>query len=113
MTFASNPTPRFPTAGTQAARILSGLLNGAEINPSGAWLRFGSYRLADVILQLRKLGWPVRTGERIAKNQFGEPCRFAEYHLERPDIDAAGAEGRAFAERECRAMASLRGRHGR
>lgn len=75
--FTPNPTP-----GTQADRLLRALQEGRAIDPMVAWRELGIYRLSDVVFQLRRLGWPIRTDGIDVKNRFGESCRVANYRLE-------------------------------
>ena len=89
---------------TQPARLLAYLLNGARVDPLAAWHRLGIYRLSDTVLQLRKLGWPLITGDGKANNRFGERCRFAVYCLPVDSVSAAGD----FAESEYSRMAQRR-----
>lgn len=90
----------FPHHGTQAGRLLSGLLSGQRINPLAGWRQLGIYRLADTAFQLRGLGWPVVTGKLEVQNRFGEQCRVAEYFLEPETIQAAGKSAQEFVQRE-------------
>lgn len=90
----------FPRSNTQAARLLAALLDGQRINPLAGWRQLGIYRLADTAFQLRSLGWPVVTGALEVSNKFAEKCRVAEYRLTPEDIQAAGQDAKAFAQRE-------------
>jgi|TARA_Y100000310_G_scaffold186168_1_gene186247 hypothetical protein len=44
--------------------------------------QYGIYRLADVILRLRKDGYRIQTVEQQSRNRYGEPTRFARYEWE-------------------------------
>ena len=46
----------FPSHGTQAARLLATLLRGVHVGPMKGLNALGIYRLADTVLQLRRLG---------------------------------------------------------
>ena len=96
----------FPKSGTQAARLLSVLLTGLAIGPLNGWRHIGIYRLADVVLQLRKAGWAVQTARVERDNRFGEQCSFASYSLPAEMIEAAGEDGQIFARHEAEMMAS-------
>ena len=104
-------TGTYPTHGTQTARFLALLLDGREVGPLAGWREIGIYRLADTKLQLRKAGWEVLKETQKRPNKFGESCAFACYYLPPEVIEAAGAEGQAFVQRETERMTEiLRGR---
>ena len=66
---------------TQEQRILNHLQRYHKITPIKAWNSYGVYRLSDVILKLRRQGYPIETNRVNVKNRFGEKCRVAEYTL--------------------------------
>lgn len=99
----------FPAHGTQKSRLLAAMLAGRQINPLTAWREFGTYRLADVVFQLkRKNGWPVRTNDFPVRNAFGEECIVGLYSLDREAIDAAGELGQSYVEEEREVLRSMR-----
>lgn len=97
----------YPTHGTQTARFLALLLTGREVGPLAGWREIGVYRLADTKLQLRKAGWEVEKETQKRQNRFGEQCAFASYYLPPEVIEAAGATGQAFAQREAQLMSEI------
>lgn len=92
--------PEYPQHNTQPSRLLSALLLRARIDPLTAWREFGIYRTADVVFQLRGLGWAVKTDRKAVTNRFGEDCHVAEYALAENAIQQAGRRGQEFATRE-------------
>ena len=98
----------FPSHGTQAARLLATLLREGHIRPMKGLQALGIYRLADTVLQLRRLGWAVVTERLDVVNHFGEACHVADYHLSAEIIEEAGSKGQEFAAREFRIMAEKR-----
>ena len=64
----------------RALRYLQGHKRG--LTPLDMWVKLGIYRASDVIYQLRKDGYDIRTDVAIVKNQFDEDCRVACYTLE-------------------------------
>jgi len=109
-TGASPPSrhPEYPSHNTQAARLLATLLLKDHVEPLEGWRALGIYRLADAVLQLRRLGWPVVTGRLDVANRFGEACHVANYFLEVETIESAGDEGKAFAACEAELMSEGR-----
>lgn len=106
-------TGTYPKHNTQAARLLSLLLAGRDVGPLAGWRELGIYRLADTKHQLRKAGWEVGNAMVSRDNRFGESCRLASYRLPAAAIEAAGADGQEFAQREAKLMADiLRARRG-
>ena len=101
-------SPRYPSHGTQAARLLAHLLHRSPADPLAAWFRLGIYRQSDVVFQLRNLGWPVVTGRKAVRNRFGEACHVADYHLPAESIEESGSEGQNYAAHEMRLMAERR-----
>ncbi len=66
---------------TQKQRVLRHLEEYGTIEPMLALREYGIYRLADVILQLRGIGYSIETKEIKTKNRFNEPTRYAKYIL--------------------------------
>ncbi len=66
---------------TQKQRVLRHLEEYGTIEPMVALREYGIYRLADVILQLRKSGYGIETKEIKTKNRFNEATRYAKYIL--------------------------------
>lgn len=58
------------------------------ITPLQSWQQLGIYRLADVILKLRKKGFPIHTTDVPVDNKFGEPVDFALYVFKRPEEES-------------------------
>jgi hypothetical protein len=100
--------PTFPRHGTQPARFLASMLTGKQINPLAAWREFGIYRTSDVVLRLRKAGWPIITDDLPVQNTFREECVVGLYSLEQSAIDQAGAEGMRFVEEEREVLRQMR-----
>ena len=105
---APKALPEFPKHHTQAARLLSALLKFRRIDPLHGWRIFGIYRLADVVFQLRGLGWAVITGRLNVTNRFDETCHVAEYRLSAESIESAGNAGQRFADDEIALMSERR-----
>lgn len=102
-------TPIYPAHGTQKSRLLAAMLAGRQINPLTAWREFGTYRLADVVFQLkRKNGWPVDTDDLAVRNTFGEECIVGLYSLDQKAIDAAGEEGQRYVADEREVLREMR-----
>jgi len=51
------------------------------ITPLQSWQSLGIYRLADVVLKLRKKGFQIATAETELNNRFQEPVQFAIYEF--------------------------------
>lgn len=66
---------------TQCSRLLKALKAG-PVDPLLAWRDLGIYRLAPRVLDLRRAGYEITRKTKTVRNQFGEPCRVAEYSLE-------------------------------
>lgn len=65
--FALPPmTPTWPRRGTLAERALALLLDGRSLDHPTFEAEAGSWRLAAVVFELRALGWPVQTAEKLA-----------------------------------------------
>lgn len=96
--------PEYPAHNTQAARLLAVLLQGKRVNPLAGWRALGIYRLSDTKFRLKEMGWPMDSGRLDVSNRFSEPCRVALYSLPEWAIEAAGEDGREFAEREAALM---------
>lgn len=102
-------SPIFPPHGSQKSRLLAAMLAGRQINPLTAWREFGTYRLADVVFQLkRKNGWPVDTDDLAVRNTFGEECIVGLYSLDQKAIDAAGEEGQRYVADEREVLREMR-----
>ena len=65
----------------QTCRLYRALLQG-EVNPLTSWRSLGIYRLAARVLDLKRLGVPVRSRWIYVKNQYQEECRVKEYYIE-------------------------------
>ncbi len=50
----------FPTPGSIKAMVLDALRTGESLTSLQAWSRFGTSRLAALIHQLRRAGWPIQ-----------------------------------------------------
>lgn len=67
-----------PAAGTQSRAILDALRHGDALTPLEALNRFGCFRLAARVHDLRRMGYPVQeetiktaTGKRVARYRLG------------------------------------------
>lgn len=100
--------PTYPTHGTQAARFLAAMLAGRQINPLASWVEFGIYRTSDVVLRLRKAGWPIDTDDLPVKNTFGEDCVVGLYSLAPEEIAQAGSEAQQFVADEREVLRAMR-----
>jgi hypothetical protein len=65
---------------TQEDAILTHLRTGAEISPLEALDKFGCFRLAGVIFNLREAGYEIETQVRVA-HRDGRKKHFAAYKL--------------------------------
>ena len=68
---------------SQKARIMRHLERYGKIDPLKAWTRYGVYRLAARISDLREDGYEIETTSKVVKNKYGEKCTVAEYRYER------------------------------
>lgn len=66
---------------TQKTRILKHLQRYGKIDPLKAWTKYGVYRLASRISELRAEGYDIETTNKVVKNKYGEKCHVAEYIL--------------------------------
>lgn len=66
--------------------ILEWLKKGRGISPQVAYEQFGSMRLGDVIFKLRARGYNIRTEMVQAEDRFGNPVRYANYHLDEDEV---------------------------
>lgn len=66
---------------TQKTRILKHLQRYGKIDPLKAWTKYGVYRLASRISELRAEGYDIETTSKEVKNKYGEKCHVAEYIL--------------------------------
>lgn len=57
--------PTWPQRGTLAERALALLLEGRNLDHPTFEAETGSWRLAAVVFELRELGWPVQTTEKL------------------------------------------------
>lgn len=96
--------PTCPVHETQAARLLVAVLLGKKVTPVWGLIRLGIYRPSDTIFRPKEMGWPIEADRLDVPNKFGETCHVALYSLPNWAIDAAGEEGRVFAEHEFRLM---------
>ena len=78
---------------TQKERLLKYLQLHGRINPLQSWTALGIYRLAAVVLLLRKEGYDIQTINTPVRNQFGEECNVATYvlHDDTTDFRSASA----------------------
>ena len=67
---------------TQKQRLLNYLIQHGHIDPLESWQKLGIYRLAAVVLLLRKDGHSIITETKSVQNQFGEACHVAKYVLD-------------------------------
>ena len=98
----------YPSHGTQAARFLAAMLAGRQINPLASWVEFGIYRTSDVVLRLRRAGWPIDTDELPVKNTFGEDCVVGLYSVAPEVIAIAGSEALQFVADEREVLRAMR-----
>lgn len=65
---------------TQRDRILTHLKRYGSITQREALNEYGVARLASRVNDLRKGGYPIRTGRETALNRYGEPTSYARYY---------------------------------
>jgi len=66
---------------SQAQMILRYITETGSITPVDAMREFACMRLSGRILDLRKLGYPIRTTMEDSVNRFGRRVSFARYSL--------------------------------
>lgn len=74
----------------QSARLLE-WLRQKPIQPLQAWAELGIYRLGARIYDLRASGHRIGRQMVTVRNRFGEPCRVAQYTLEKEADAETGA----------------------
>ena len=67
---------------TQNERLLGWLYENKTISPMEALDGLGIYRLSARILELRKLGYDIKTHKIEITNRYGDICRVAKYVME-------------------------------
>ncbi len=75
----------WPSNGSIKRQILDALLAGESINSLQAWMRFGTSRLAGLIHQLRRDGWPIRSKAVDVSTATGRQAHIVEYLMEGGD----------------------------
>lgn len=89
----------YPNANSVRGRILAALLSGDKLTPLDTLKRFGAFRLAADIHELRRRGWPIqKEGIIVETRDAGRKATVARYHIDQNDITAAGDAGRRFGE---------------
>lgn len=66
---------------TQNTMILEHLKKGKSITAKDAMMKFGCYRLASRISELKDMGHDIVTDWVSSKNRYGETVRYASYRL--------------------------------
>ena len=66
---------------TQEQKILRHLEVHHDITPVEAFKNYGILRLGARIWDLRNKGYEIKTIIEYGRNRFGEPTRFARYHM--------------------------------
>lgn len=77
--------PKFPKKGTLAYKALSKLIHGDHLNHALFINDTESWRLAAIIHLLKKLGWPIESYERPAKNHNAS-FRYISFYFLPPHI---------------------------
>jgi len=67
---------------TQKEAIKKHLIDFRHIHPKNALHYYGCFRLAHIILMLRKEGMDIKTIRTKTVSKFGFKCNFATYKLE-------------------------------
>lgn len=75
---------------SQRSRVLAWLEEGNSLTAAEAVERFGVYRLAAIIFDLRAAGHPVQSEMTVGVNRYGERVSFACYCL--PPEESGGLE---------------------
>lgn len=73
------PTLSRPRAGTVKASVADALLAGERITSLQAWARWGTSRLAGLIHQLRREGWPIDSEDVVVETGHGHTAHVARY----------------------------------
>lgn len=66
--------------------ILNWLQQGRSISSLVAFEEFGTTRLSGVIFKLKQRGYNIRTEMVQAEDRFGNPVRYANYHLDEDEV---------------------------
>ncbi|HEX7342162.1 MAG TPA: helix-turn-helix domain-containing protein [Rhodanobacteraceae bacterium] len=72
---------QYPREGTVAADVLAALRAGQLITSLDAWRDFGTSRLAAIVFDLRRMGWPIVAETIAVPNRHGQRSKIARYHL--------------------------------
>lgn len=70
-----------PRPGTVAANILTVLESGRSLTAGTAWRNYGCARLAAVVCDLKRLGWPIVAVTIEITTADGRTAHVAEYRL--------------------------------
>lgn len=90
----------YPRPGSVSGRILGALLRSESLTQQDSLRRFSELRLAARIEALRKNGWGIHTELiKVATKDAGRRAEVAKYTMLASEIEAAGDEGREYAER--------------
>ena len=60
-------------------QVLEHLKTYGHITSWEAIQEYGATRLSSIIFNLRKRGYDIETEENMAKDRYGNTCRFADY----------------------------------
>lgn len=73
---------------TQCERVLRHLRDYGCIDQSTAGREYGVARLAARINDLKRRGHPIRTEMIHGVNRYDEPTKWAEYHIDKEELNA-------------------------
>lgn len=66
---------------TQKERVYNYMQDFGSITQAQAFADLGVFRLAARIAEMRRLGIPIKSEQKVGKNRYGETVYFAEYSL--------------------------------
>lgn len=72
---------QYPRKGTARAEVLAALQRGQRLTSLDAWRDFGTSRLAAVVFELRRMGWPIIAENITVPARHGQHSQVARYRL--------------------------------
>ena len=72
----------YETLSPQARTLYDHMTEHGSITSAEAYEKYGIFRTASRIHEIRKAGIGIKTTMKTGKNRFGVDCHYAEYSLE-------------------------------
>lgn len=72
----------YETLSPQARMIYDHIAEHGSITSTEAYEKYGIYRAASRMHEIRKAGIGIKTTMKTGKNRFGVDCHYAEYSLQ-------------------------------